>query len=183
MHISSKLALLAALCALGTAAAVAPALSPVPAAEDPAILRIRAHFTLIEREAPTYRCRTVDLDGFSAEGGSVEACYAGPELRRLSASYLGESGRSFETFYFWGDSLEFLYGKHERYDRPLSGNVRATEEERLYWNNGQLIRWQNGKTRQKVTTPAARKRSEDERATARQLAACAANMADSTCEA
>lgn len=182
MRLKSKLTLLAALCALGTVAAFAPA-PPVAVAEDPAVLRIRAHFTLIEREAPTYRCRTLDLDGFSEEGGTLDACYAGPALRRLSASYFGETGRAFETFYFWGDSLEFLYRKDEHYDRPLSGNVRATDEERLYWNNGQLIRWQNGTTREKLTTSAARRRSEEERATARQLAACAANTADSTCEA
>lgn len=160
-----------------------PAQRPPRAAEDPVILRIRAHFTVIEREASTYQCRSLDLEGFSAEGGSLEACYAGRELRRLSATYLGETGRASERYYFWNDSLEFLFGKVEHYDRPLSGRVRSTEEERLYWNRGQLIRWLQGKTRQPLTNAAARERNSEARESARKLAACAAKGADSTCEA
>ena len=183
MRIQSKLVLLAGLCTLGFPAAVAPAPWPMSIAEDPAILRIRAHFTLIEREASTYRCRSVDLDGFSTEGGTVEACYAGRELRRLSARYFGETGRASEQYYFWNDSLEFLFGKDETYDRPLSGHVRSTEEERLYWDNGRLIRWQNDETREDVTDADAHERSRQARESARKLAECAANMADSVCEA
>ena len=164
-------------------AAVAPAQRPPRAAEDAVILRIRAHFTLIERAASTYQCRSLDLEGFSAEGGSLEACYAGRELRRLSATYLGETGRASEQYYFWNDSLEFLFRKVEHYDRPLSGRVSSTEEERLYWNRGQLIRWLQGKTRQPLTNAAARERSSEARESARKLAACAAKGAESTCEA
>ncbi|HEX8848612.1 MAG TPA: hypothetical protein VF761_03680 [Gemmatimonadaceae bacterium] len=177
MRRASKLLALASLATMAAAPRIAAH------REDTAILRIRAHFTRIEKEAPTYRCRSLDLDGFSAEGGTVEACYAGQELRRLSASYLGESGRASEKFYFWNDSLEFLFGTVEHYDRPLSGRVARTEEERLYWDGGNLIRWLKGTTRQAVRGPAATERSGEARETARKLRECAARMADSVCEA
>lgn len=183
MRVAPSIFALTALCTIAAAPAVTPASRNASRPEDAAILRIRAHFTRIEKEASTYRCRSIDLQGFSAEGGTLEACYAGRALRRMSASYLGETGRASEKFYFWNDSVEFAFTTSERYDRPMSGRVVKTEEERLYWDGGHLIRWQKGAERRAVTGPSAARRSSEVRETARILAACAAKMADSTCEA
>ncbi len=152
-------------------------------AEDPAILRTRAHFAQIEREVPGYRCRTLDLQGFSAEGGGLEACYAGNELRRLSTTYLGESGRGKEQYYFWGDSLEFLIRHSEHYSQPLSGKVVSSDEDRFYWSGGRLIRWVSGSSTQPLNTPGATDQERTARETARKFVVCAANMAVSVCEA
>lgn len=151
--------------------------------EEPAILRIRAHYAQIEREASGYRCRTLDLQGFSAEGGGLEACYAGNELRRLSATYLGESGRGKEQFYFWGDSLEFLFRQSQHYSQPFSGKVVATEEDRFYWSDGRLVRWVSGSRTQPLNTPEASEQAHTGRQTARQLAVCAAHLVSTVCEA
>lgn len=60
----------------------------------------------------------------------------------------------------------------------LEAELRAV----LYWNRGQLIRWVQGNTRQPLTKPTARERSNEARESARKLAACAAKGEDSTCQ-
>jgi hypothetical protein len=180
----------AALTALVAAASTLPAIAAdaqtrrfALAAEDTAILRIRAHFTQIERDVHGYRCRTMELQGFSTEGGDLEACFDGNTLRRLTAVYLGESGRVKEHFYFWNDSLEFLFSHAERYTRPLSGKVRSSEEERFYWSGGRLIRRLKGTRRYAVTGADAAKESSEALEIARELVACARDESLAACEA
>jgi hypothetical protein len=152
--------------------------------EDSVILRVRAHFAQIERERSNYRCRTLSLEGFSAEGGGLEACYAGSRLRKLTATYLGESGRGEEEYYFWNDSLEFLLRKTEHYSEPLSGKVVSTDEDRFYWHGDRLVRWLNPQQRsESLGSSEAARQDRDARATALKLATCAASLADSVCAA
>jgi hypothetical protein len=108
---------------------------------DPAVIaRIRARFAAIERESPTYRQTSRDLRGYSLEGGQLEALFHGDELRKLTARFYGEMWRGREEYYFWADSLFFVYAVVEGYDRPLSGDVRVTAEHRYYFHDGRLIR-------------------------------------------
>ncbi len=149
--------------------------------EDAAILRIQAHQAQIEQEASGYRCRTLELQGFADLGGTVEACYAGNALRRLSATYLGESGRGTEQFVFRGDSLEFLLRKSEQYSEPLSGTVVSTDEDRFYWSDGRLIRWVSRSKTQPLNSLDARQHERTARETARKLAVCAARLVSTVC--
>lgn len=152
------------------------------AGDDSDVTRIRAHFAQIERERPGYRCRTIALDGFSAEGGELDACYAGHQLRKLTAVYLGESGRAREEYYFWNDSLEFLFSAVSRYSAQLSGKVVSTDEDRFYWHGSRLVRWLDAHHReQALNTPEAARQDSGARASALTLARCAANLADSVC--
>ena len=191
------IAVIAVLSACGVSSAADEAHAPATAAsnagdvhaatrdhvgEDTAILRIRAHFAEIEGEVARYRCRSLDLQGFSAEGGGLEACYAGNELRRLSATYLGETGRGKEQYYFWDNSLEFLFRRSEHYSRPLSGTVVSVDEERFYWSNGRLIRWLKGSRNQELESTDAAEQNREALGTARQLAACAADRMRTMCE-
>jgi hypothetical protein len=67
---------------------------------DPRVIaRVRARFAEIEREAPTYRRTTRELQGFSLEGGKLVGFYRGSELRKLSAHHYGESGEATEEYY------------------------------------------------------------------------------------
>src|SRR3712207_3137467 len=82
---------------------------------DPAIIaRIRERFAEIGRELPTYRQTGHPLD-YSLEGGSLTGFYRGSELRKLEATMYGEMWRGREEYYFWGDSLFFVYTLHEGY--------------------------------------------------------------------
>lgn len=87
-----QLALVLAACALG---AVRPAGAQAVTATtgDPAaIARIRAEFAETQREAPTYRRTTRELQGYSLEGGELEGFYRCEELRMHRASHFGEGG-------------------------------------------------------------------------------------------
>ncbi|MEP6689781.1 MAG: hypothetical protein ABJD07_01425 [Gemmatimonadaceae bacterium] len=109
--------------------------------EPAAIVAIRDHFAQIERELPTYRLDSTDLMDRSAEGGVLSAYRAGDALRKLKAKYYGETGRATDNFYYWRDSLVFVYRLDERYDRTLSGKVIARQENRYYFDGSHLVRW------------------------------------------
>ena len=129
---------LAVLCASGSAAAQDSITATSGSAS--AIARIRAAFAATERDALRFRRTTHDLDGFSLEGGVLDAFYDGKQLRKLSARLFGETWRGTESYYFSAGRLVFIHVVHERYDRPMSGRVRARLEHRFYFDNDQLIR-------------------------------------------
>ncbi|MBK8649656.1 MAG: hypothetical protein IPN16_24575 [Gemmatimonadetes bacterium] len=77
----------------------------------------------IERELPTLRRDSGTVSGLSTEGATIDAAYRGAQLRRLAATFFGETGRAHETYYF--DSTLFLVIRRDaQYDAPLSGDVR-----------------------------------------------------------
>jgi hypothetical protein len=135
-----RAALLAAVCAAAAQPALAQAPVSATGGSPAAIARIRAEFTAIEREAPSYRRTAHDLWGFSLEGGELQGFYRGSELRKLAAHLYGESWRGTQEYYFSGGRLVFVYFVTEVYDQPMSGTVRARVEHRLYFDGGRLIR-------------------------------------------
>jgi hypothetical protein len=108
---------------------------------DPgAIARIRALFAEIQREAPTYRRTTHELQGFSLEGGKLVGFYRGSELRKLTAHHYGESGEATEEYYFSDGRPVFIHVVDLTYDELMSGRVRYRTEDRYYFDGGRLIR-------------------------------------------
>ena len=164
-----------------------PPRTAVAAAADPteaAVRRIRAHFATIEREVPTYRCRTLELDGFSAEGGELVACYAGDQLRKLTARYYGESGRAEEQFFVWNQQLEFVFRTDDTYTEPLSGRVQHRAEERSYFVDGKLVRWLGpGNVPRAVESAEAQEAATGHLTIARHFAACALDANATRCAA
>lgn len=151
---------------------------------EAAIGRIRQRYAEIQRGLPRYRCRTLSLDGFSAEGGELQACYDGAALRKLTARYFGESGRAEEQYFVWGDHVDFVFRQTERYTAPLSGSVAAREEQRFYFVEGRLVRWiGSDDSAQPVTSSDAQDEATRLQATGRKFAACAADPAQDTCAA
>lgn len=112
---------------------------PIPA--------IRQQYASINRNVAKYRKVKKELTGFSTEGGELIAWFKGRSIMKLAATYLGESGRATEEYYYWNDKLIFVFRKDSRYDKPLSGKVVSTTENRFYFNDRGMIRWidENGK--------------------------------------
>lgn len=111
-----------------------------PQAADP-IAAIRQQYTAINKRAPRLRKVKKELSGFSTEGGELVAYFEGRAVVKMVATYYGETGRTVEEFYYRDAKLIFAFRKVLNYDRPLSGKVVSTSEERFYFNNDQLIRW------------------------------------------
>ena len=108
---------------------------------DDAINSIRQHYAQINRSAGLYKKVKKELSGFSAEGGELVAYFHGPSVMKMVATYLGESGKASEEFYFWNGKLIFVLRTDFRYDKPLSGKVVKKTENRFYFSEDKLIRW------------------------------------------
>ncbi|MCA1567713.1 MAG: hypothetical protein LC803_19120 [Acidobacteria bacterium] len=111
------------------------------------ISTIRRRYTIINKSLAKYRTVKKELSGFSAEGGELAAYFDGKAVMKIATINQGETGRSFEDFYYWDEKLIFVFRKQDTYDKPYSGKVARTTENRFYFSDGKLIRWidENGK--------------------------------------
>lgn len=141
-------------------------------ATDPAVAAIQADYRRIRSERATYRTRPVDLSGESAEGGVGTAYYAGKRLQLLEATYYGEMGKQLTQYYYHNGQLCFALSSYHRYNRPFYYDKKAAreagdsdafdpkktvvEENRYYFQNGQLIRWLNPANKLQPVTLAAK---------------------------
>jgi hypothetical protein len=107
---------------------------------DP-IETIRQHYAETNRKAPTYRKVKKELAGFSAEGGELIAYFHGPSILKISATFFGETGKTTEEYYYWDGKLIFVFRRESQYDKPLSGKVVSTTENRFYFSDDKMIRW------------------------------------------
>jgi hypothetical protein len=112
-----------------------------------AIESIRQHYANINQNVARYRRVKKNLTGFSAEGGELFAYFHGPSVMKLVATFYGETGRTVEEYYFWNGQLIFVLSTDNRYDKPLSGKIVRKTENRFYFKDDKMIRWQgeNGK--------------------------------------
>lgn len=79
---------------------------------------------MIDAAIPTMRLDTANVYGLSTEGALLEAAYSDSALRRLRATYYGESGRAAQTFYYDATGLVVVHRVDVAYTTPLSGQVR-----------------------------------------------------------
>ena len=83
----------------------------------------------VERDLPQLRHDTATVFDRSTEGALLTASYEGQQLRRLRAEYMGEMGRSTESFYF-DSALVLVMTRELRYDKPF-GKVSDSSIARL----------------------------------------------------
>jgi hypothetical protein len=111
---------------------------------DP-IPSIRKQYTAINKRAARYRKVKKELSGFSLEGGELLAYFDRGAIVKIVAHHFGEGGNTVEEYYYQNGQLIFVFEKVSHYNRPVSGKVVRTIENRYYFNNDDLIRWNYGK--------------------------------------
>lgn len=130
------------LCLTGPAA-------PVSSGEtDSAVRKIRSRYAAVNRDVQRYKKVERDLPGYSLEGGTLVGYYSGPTLRKVVATYFGESGYAVEEFYLWDGRLFFVLRTVSHYVHPVGSpdagegpaKVARTEQSRFYFDHGRLIR-------------------------------------------
>lgn len=126
------------------------------------IQSIRRQYAVINKHVGGYKKVKKELSGFSLEGGEMVAYFDGPTIVKIAATYYGESGKSLEEYYFGNEKLIFVYRKESRYDRPLSGKVVHSYENRFYFANDRLIHWLNSMGRPAPNGIADYKEKQDE---------------------
>jgi hypothetical protein len=132
-----------------------------PQATDP-VHTIRRQYATINKNQAKYKTVKKELSGFSAEGGKLVAHFDGRSITKLVATYYGETGKAQEEYYYWDGHLIFVFHKEFTYDKPLSGKVVRTGENRFYFNNDKLIKWidENGNDIAPVKTEYVEKQNE-----------------------
>jgi len=119
------------------------------------IVKIRGHYTQINKNLKTYRKVNKPTEGFSLEGGEMTAYYSGKQIMKIAAIFYGESHRTTCDYYFHEGRLIFAFQKRFNYKEPLSGKVVSTEEDRFYFNDDNLIKWLDGKKDRDVSDEEA----------------------------
>lgn len=114
---------------------------PVMANTNDPILTIRDQYATINRRAAKYKKVKKELTGYSLEGGELVAYFDGPKIMKIVANHYGEGGKALEEYYYWDDQLIFVFRKDSSYDKPGSGKVVRTAENRFYFTNDRMIRW------------------------------------------
>ena len=116
------------------------------------IKAIRAHYS--EIEGSLKRCKQVkrDLAGESAEGGELIGYLQDRTVRKLSATFMGETGKAVEEYYFWENQLIFVHRVESNYTKPMSGVVKNKTEERFNFPDGKLIHWLDAQGKDAVTS-------------------------------
>lgn len=104
---------------------------------------IRKQYLAINKRVGKYKKVKKELSGFSLEGGEMVAYFDGPTIVKVAATHYGETGKSLEEYYFANEKLIFVYFKESRYNRPLSGKVAHSYENRFYFAEDRLIDWRN----------------------------------------
>jgi hypothetical protein len=116
----------------------------LPQRVDP-IPAIRKQYAAINKRVARYRKVKKELSGYSLEGGELVAYFDRGAVVKIVARHYGEGGNTLEEYYYANDQLIFVFEKVSHYNRPLSGKVVITIENRYYFNDDDLIRWVYGK--------------------------------------
>jgi hypothetical protein len=154
------LSFLSQIAASGLAATVRPQVTSSQTTAS--IQAIRQQYAAINKGARRYRKIRKELSGFSLEGGELLAYFDGPAIVKIVANHFGESGRAVEEYYYSNGKLIFVYRKHYRYDKPMSGKVVSTQENRFYFKNDRLISWVNEDGKQVASASDEFKQRQDE---------------------
>jgi hypothetical protein len=123
------------------------AFSVSQAQSENSINNTRRQYAAINKRSSRFKKVKKELSGFSLEGGQLIAYSDGPAIVKLVATHYGEMGRTAEEYYYSNGKLIFVFEKVSHYNRPMSGKVVRTVENRYYFDNDQMIRWidENGK--------------------------------------
>lgn len=152
----SSLALVLGLTSLGS---YHPAFAWKGTQTDTAIARIRREYAAVNAMLPRCSRRVQDLFGQSTEGGTLEVYRCGGEIRKMVATYYGETGQARSEWYLTGERPFFQFRLDLRYARPF-GPVAGRSEERLYLRDGRIIRW-IGHDRDRSEPADARERTDE----------------------
>ena len=102
---------------------------------------IRRQYAAINKRTSRLKKVKKELTGFSLEGGQLLVYLDGPAIVKLVATHYGEMGRTSEKYYYSNGKLIFVFEKVFHYNKPMTGKVVRTVENRYYFDNGQMIRW------------------------------------------
>jgi hypothetical protein len=118
----------------------APLVSGQRVKPDGRVTLIRQRYNNINRKLATYR--VVKQDGIeidSESGGKMDAYLAGKQVRKIVFRLNSESSRWQMEYYYWMGNLIFVYHKKLQMNMETM-RPEYTEERRMYFEDGKLIK-------------------------------------------
>jgi hypothetical protein len=116
---------------------------------DKQISAIRAEVAAINKASKKYTKKTKNVEEISLEGTEATYFVSGKGLKKVVAKMYGETYNATGEFYYSGEELIFAFIKFNKYDTQIGMNpppkIIRTEEQRLYFAGGDLIRLLLGK--------------------------------------
>lgn len=107
------------------------------------IATIKSQFTEINNNTQYRKVeRTVLVK--SSEGAELIGYYDKQDLKKMSVTFYGETGKVTTEYYLHKDQLVFVFEKESLYDKPMNetgSKVTNTKEHRYYFYNDTLIKW------------------------------------------
>ena len=116
---------------------------------EKAITEIRRQVATINKGLKTYKKKTKMVEAISTEGTEAIFYASGRDLKKIAAKIYGETFNATADCYYRDEKLIFAYFKLNRYDTQIGlekpVKVVRTEEKRLYFAGGRMLRLLIGK--------------------------------------
>jgi hypothetical protein len=171
-------------CILTTVLGLSLAVAGGPGKVDP-IAAIRAEYSAVKKALPKLKCTTKSVDGISTDGAEAKAYRDSKgKIRFLAMAIYSESWRGAEEYCFKDGKLIFAFTRDTRYNVPYYIDAAGAKEtggeafdpkkskvieNRFYFENDRLVRWQKNKTVVKdLGSKAAREAASGARDTAKE---------------
>ncbi|MBV8388595.1 MAG: hypothetical protein JO080_02220 [Mucilaginibacter sp.] len=105
---------------------------------------IKNQYAEINKDLKSYKKVAKTDTAQSTEGNEVLLYYSGNEIKKIAATYYGETGKALDEFYFFDNRVIFCYCVDYHYDVPIyakNGRVKitSTTEERFYLSDGKIF--------------------------------------------
>ncbi len=110
--------------------------------EERSVVSIKGDVEEIDSNISKFLLVEQEIMDQSAEGGVLKGYCEGGELQKLTAEFLGETGRAIMHFYLKNGKLIFAVDQVENFDRPITaGKVKpvSNKKKSFFVANGKLI--------------------------------------------
>ena len=121
---------------------------------------IRAHYAYINENLSSWDESKADVPGMSTEGGQLTAYVDLYFVKKIIVELYGEMGRLRDEYYFFDNSLVFVYSETHQYDKPF-GETQKIIENRYYFHDGIMLRWLDLEKKEVPADSAEFKENED----------------------
>jgi hypothetical protein len=104
---------------------------------------IKTQFAEINKNLKSYKRIEKTDTAETTEGNGVLLYYKGSEIKKIAATYYGETGKALQEYYFFNKKLIFCYCVDYHYNKPFDvkggGKIASTTEERFYLDNDKIL--------------------------------------------
>ncbi len=119
------------------------------------VAAVRAEVKSINGSSKKLKKEMKTVLGLSLEGAEATYFLSGKEIKKITATFYGETYKSTAEVYYRTDAPIFIFSKLNKYDAPINPNrspkIISSEEQRIYFSGGKTVKIIVGKADLKTT--------------------------------